>query len=159
MHGGRGELTWKHLNRRGRATGNNDQQGSWRNAAQNGESQGLCTMQRYIWNLNKGTGFKTAANCQLPTFSCLRTKGGSSSSRAPLTSSLWGQCAKADGETATLELWHVLPMHAHRDTIVNVCGRINFSVRVSPHKLDSKKQITVHTWQKQMQILENPSQV
>lgn len=30
MHGGRGELTWKHLNRRGRATGNNDQQGSWR---------------------------------------------------------------------------------------------------------------------------------
>lgn len=43
-----------------------------------------------------------AANCQRANLYCLQPK--SSSGAAPLASSLWGQCAKADGETATLEL-------------------------------------------------------
>ena len=72
-------------------------------------------------------------------FSCLWTKGGSSSSRAPLTSSLWGQCAKADGETATLELWHMFYPRMHTDIIVNVCGRINFPLRVSATRAGFKE--------------------
>lgn len=83
-----------------------------------GEIQAVWTIHRRFWHDDCWRG-----SSSLCYGIFLLKKKGCSSRGAPLASSLWGQCAKSNGETATLELRHMFwPRTHNRHTLLNECG-------------------------------------